>query len=129
MWTLEQHAALVRMAADGLTGSEIAKALGVTRNAVMGRAHRTGVVLPMDERKTAICGAGWAATHSDPIIAARRKEAARLATQKLSDAQVETIRRRRGAGEKIAALAAEYGVCDSWISMIANGRRRQQKAA
>lgn len=35
MWTPEQHAALVRMAAAGLTGSEIARALGVTRNAVM----------------------------------------------------------------------------------------------
>ncbi len=111
MWTPEQHAALVRMAAAGLTGSEIAKALGVTRNAVMGRAHRTGVVLPMDERKAAICEAVWAAR------------------QKLSDAQVETIQRRRGAGEKIVALAAEYGVSGACISMVANGRRRQQKAA
>lgn len=41
----DHQADLERWAAEGLTGSQIAERLGVTRNAVMGRAHRSGVTL------------------------------------------------------------------------------------
>lgn len=52
-WTAEEHAALVTMAGDGATGAEIAAALGKTRNAILGRAFRKGVKLPMDDVKAA----------------------------------------------------------------------------
>lgn len=44
-WTDEMQAALVRLAAEGLTGKEIGERLGLTRSAVLGRAHRDGVRL------------------------------------------------------------------------------------
>lgn len=45
-WTEKQQAELVRLAGEGLTGSEIGARLGFSRAAVLGRAHRTGVKLP-----------------------------------------------------------------------------------
>jgi len=44
-WTPEEQATLARMASEGARAAEIAEALGYTRNAVLGRAHRTGVRL------------------------------------------------------------------------------------
>lgn len=52
-WTEEAHALLEMMAQDGATGSEIAKTLGITRNAVLGRCHRKGVFLGADRRPSA----------------------------------------------------------------------------
>ncbi|MFZ3482208.1 GcrA family cell cycle regulator [Sphingomonas sp. 3-13AW] len=43
-WTSEQLANVERMWRDGRTGGQIAKELGVTRNAVMGRIHRMGLL-------------------------------------------------------------------------------------
>ena len=42
-WTPERLSTLERLWRDGQTGGEIAKVLGVTRNAVMGRIHRLGL--------------------------------------------------------------------------------------
>jgi hypothetical protein len=46
-WSVTEHDALARYAAEGLSASAIAKALGTdrTRNAILGRCHRTGVKL------------------------------------------------------------------------------------
>lgn len=42
---------------------------------------------------------------------------------KLTVAQVKTIRRRRAAGERLKAIAADFGVSDRCISKIALGQR------
>lgn len=44
-------------------------------------------------------------------------------TRKLSDAQVTSIRDRWAQGETVTALAAEYGVRQSTVSMIVTGAR------
>jgi hypothetical protein len=43
-WTIEHTELLRKMWAEGATSSEIAVALGVTRNAVIGRARRLGLL-------------------------------------------------------------------------------------
>ncbi len=74
-WTPERQSALERMAKAGMTGSEIAEALSVSRGAVMGRAHRTGVKLPVTEAKAAHVGRKKAAAAvkrwADPEFKAR----------------------------------------------------------
>lgn len=62
----------------------------------------------------------------------RRRAAARLSVprgeahcrSKLTDAQVTDIRERRASGEKLAGLAAEFGVAETTISQLARGVRR-----
>jgi hypothetical protein len=44
---------------------------------------------------------------------------------KLTDAQVENIRRARASGETTIALAREYGVSHQLVSQIASGRSRK----
>ena len=44
-WTDATQAYLEDMARDGMSGGQIAKVLGLTRSAVLGRCHRTGVHL------------------------------------------------------------------------------------
>lgn len=44
-WTPDDQDELVRLARAGMSASQIAAALGVTKNAVIGRCHRTGVSL------------------------------------------------------------------------------------
>jgi len=46
-WTEERHEALVKLAAEGLSASQIGAAIGCTRNSVIGRCGRTGVRLRM----------------------------------------------------------------------------------
>jgi len=50
-WTPERVTQLREFAAAGKTSSEIAAELRVTRNAVLGKAHREGVKLPMTDEK------------------------------------------------------------------------------
>lgn len=56
---------------------------------------------------------------------ARDKAVRDRAVTKLSPVQVNEIRERRDAGERLKTLAAEYGVRESTISRIANRRRRK----
>ncbi|HTK34578.1 MAG TPA: GcrA family cell cycle regulator [Caulobacteraceae bacterium] len=44
-WTPERQAALVAAAREDLSASAIARRIGCSRNAVIGRAWRTGVAL------------------------------------------------------------------------------------
>lgn len=54
-WTAEDQATMTQMAADGKAAKDVGLALGVSRNAVLGRAHRTGVRFVMtDEKKAAL---------------------------------------------------------------------------
>lgn len=48
---LKHQTDLERWAAEGLTGRQIADRLGTSRSAVLGRAHRTGVILPVTGEK------------------------------------------------------------------------------
>lgn len=54
-WTPEAQCRLEEFARAGLTGAQIAEALGVTRNAVLGRCFRTGITLPMTPDKEVSC--------------------------------------------------------------------------
>lgn len=47
-WTDERVELLKKLWTDGLSASQIAGELGVTRNAVMGKAHRIGLSKPKD---------------------------------------------------------------------------------
>lgn len=42
-WTEERHALMVQMAESGCSASDVARVLGVSRSAVLGRAHREGI--------------------------------------------------------------------------------------
>lgn len=95
-WTDEKHAALVRLAAEGLSASEIGARIGMTRNAVIGRCWRKGVALPITEQK-------------------KRRNAW------LSEREVVEIRARLVAGETQAALARRYFVSPRAISHIKCG--------
>jgi Uncharacterized protein conserved in bacteria len=148
---------LERMAAEGMTGSQIAAALGTTRNAVLGRAHRTGVVLPETNEKKAAAAERLAIIVSRPevrakITAAMRDPATRAAIGakararfadpsfrealraagklKLTDEQAAEIRSRAMCGEKQGALAVEFGVSQTVISQIKTGKlHKHAKAA
>jgi hypothetical protein len=51
------------------------------------------------------------------------------ARAKLTDADVEAIRRRLAAGEKGLHLAREYGISVAQVSRIRNGHRRRVTGA
>lgn len=49
-WTQKDHETFLKMKADGASNAEIAKELGKTRNAVIGRTNRLGLSDPNDPR-------------------------------------------------------------------------------
>jgi len=49
-WTPEEHATFIKMKAEGATNAEIAKEIGKTPNAVIGRTNREGMSNPNDPR-------------------------------------------------------------------------------
>lgn len=53
-WDDQRQQKLVQLAAQKLTATQIGAKLGVTRNAVIGRAARTGVRLCSDTRAIAV---------------------------------------------------------------------------
>ena len=55
-WTEERLAQLRKLWDDGLSISQIGDALGVSRNAIAGKAHRMG----LPSRKTCRCGSSCA---------------------------------------------------------------------
>lgn len=96
-WTPEMVAVLTRRAQEGRTAAEIGAELRVTRNAVLGRAHRMGIKLPMTEAKqAAMIGAG--------------REGGKVRRKPALDAKIRASR-PRGASpfsdrEKVHAIAA-----------------------
>jgi GcrA cell cycle regulator len=79
VWTDERIAGLKRLWADGLSASQIAAELaGMTRNAVLGKAHRLG--LCGRAKQTSIpprrCGPPRARTSRPPVAAIRQKPVA-----------------------------------------------------
>lgn len=61
---------------------------------------------------------------ADAVQRDRIAHGLRNARTKLSDEQVQEIRRRRAEGETCAALATAYGINDSTVSRLTTGRRR-----
>lgn len=54
-WPSERHDRLLLLVDAGLTAREIGLQLGLTRNAILGYAHRKGIILPMTPEKRAAC--------------------------------------------------------------------------
>ena len=113
-WSEEDDAALRRMAAAGVPGSQVARYLRRSRDAVHGRARRLGVVFPHTPEKSAAAAKRLEARRATAEFQARLT----AANSRLSPAQRAEVRRRVLAGEKQSALAAEFGVSDSLVSRI-----------
>lgn len=99
-WTPERDAILAAGVASGRPHSAIAKELGVSRNATIGRAHRLGIDCP-DVRAARSRGTGRRRTFS-------HEEAARL----------------RVAGVKPKVLARQFGVCVQTIYRVTSRPHR-----
>lgn len=114
-WTPEMVAALTRGAQEGRTASEIGAELRVTRNAVLGRAHRMGIKLPMTEGKKAAMGAlistGRARSkgRSSPAPTARIREARPKGTSPFADREKVHAIAARMAGASWRRAAEEVG--------------------
>ena len=85
-WTKEACEALVRMNSEGMSGSQIAAALncGVSRNAVIGKLHRLGIVSGNPEKRH---GSRRASTSDDR----RASERARMRELRARRAAVKEI--------------------------------------
>ncbi|GAA4721229.1 GcrA cell cycle regulator [Sphingomonas lutea] len=93
-WTDERIERLKKMWADGATASQIADELGgVSRNAVIGKAHRLGLeqrpspVKPGEEKKAAATAPAAAAAPVKPAAPPRAETPARTAPAPASPAQ------------------------------------------
>lgn len=134
------HARLVELAANGKTGREIAAELGCTRSAVLGRAFRTGVKLPMDERKARLADHG----RRKPVAERREKFPPRHAIHRkrargaraFTDAEIAVAIAARLAGlsgAKSAALigASQQSLAKNWMrdaSLLALGKALHERA-
>jgi hypothetical protein len=146
-WTAEQQAALVALAVAGKSGSEIAAELGVTRNAILGRAHRTGVKLPMDGRKRMI--AVMASADSRRVPKAPKPQGARRypddhpmyksrarGARAFTDAKIAVAIAARMAGQSLPKSARLVGASaqslgKNWLSnpkLLALGRALYERA-
>lgn len=88
-WTDAENATLRRMAADGISGGEIALALGRTRSSVSGRARRMGVRL-MSNVGGAELAARIASRASTKTVKARARAPAKPSARKLRDGGTRT---------------------------------------
>ncbi len=82
-WTDEQVEELKKLWDQGLTTGEIGKALGVSKNAVVGKAHR----LKLDSRPSPIRRGEDELPLEEPATAEREKSAETAAVQKPVDAK------------------------------------------
>lgn len=57
---------------------------------------------------------------------ANRAFSSRLGRSKLTDQQLAEIRQRRQAGEKLLALATEFGISEGYVSYLCFGVRPRQ---
>lgn len=85
-WTEEMDATLKREAAAGLSASQIAAVIGgITRNAVVGRAHRRGIKLGISRGKAA--PASRAAPKPKPALKVPQTRPSRIAFATLQVAE------------------------------------------
>jgi len=101
-WTPEQDAWLASLAEQGLTALQAAPILGFSRNAVLGRAHRTGV--KFKNRKVRQPKTPRAARAPRPLIERRP------ARQRISPAVKEKARELYLSGETYVKISAATGV-------------------
>jgi hypothetical protein len=120
IWTPEQQAVLVEMAAARAKVADIASALGFTRNAVIGRARRTGVALlyevPRAEPRA-----------PRPPRVPRVRGAPRV---RLPQSTIEHVRALYLEGATYGAIARAAGVAQGNVAYLVRGlpRRRAFKA-
>jgi transposase len=105
VWTPSRDAVLAQFAAEGRSAREASKALGVTRNAVIGRAYRTGVRFspPRPQRQER--------PKRPPIPRGRKPGRAAV--------PVEELLARYKAGEATASIAHDYGITKSYVWSLA----------
>jgi hypothetical protein len=130
-WTKEAIANAKSMWASGHSAVAIAKALGFTRNAVLGKIHREGWPSPTAKLRTGFWSAEvtetakrmWVAGDSVRIIAAafgttrgavrnlawRQRWPARQGNKRWTPEIVDTARRMRLAGDSIEVIAKALG--------------------
>lgn len=92
-WTPEQDDAIRALAVEGKSAREIAAALNVTRNAVIGRAKRKGIALASPQK----------------VAAMKRAE---------MEKRAETIKAKRREGASLKDVAKEIGVSRSRVWRI-----------
>ena len=77
-WTPERIAEVTRLWSEGLTTAEIGKVVGITKNAVVGKAHRLGLPpRPSPIRRKG--GGGGGATIPRPVVKAPVKPMRQIA--------------------------------------------------
>jgi hypothetical protein len=119
------HAVALRL--DGKTVR--ATVHGIVADTFIGRRPANADVCHFDGNKTNNSAANLRyATRAENIADKKRhgtdQAGERNPAAKLTNAQATTIKARRQAGERLAVLAAEYGVAASCVSRIASGTRR-----
>lgn len=119
-WTSERQAELERLAASGASARQAASALGVTRNAVLGRAFRTGVQFDGELKRRA----------------ENRKERVsrmRLAQDLRSKSREDTAERQKRAREMYLAdatyteIVIETGYSPGHIPALTKGLPRRRR--
>lgn len=120
LWTSERDTRLIKLQADGLSGSEIAEIFGTTRNAVIARSNRIrGVVFPADK-----------ARRERLVVEFAALERKRLAKQVLTIQQLRqnlksgmdrrhAIGLARQDGATSVAIAAALGISRQRVSQLA----------
>lgn len=96
-WTDAALGRLRDLLADGATASDAARLLGCSRNAVIGKAHREGIVFG----RTGIGGKGHSKSDYDKDIAYQ----ARLARERQARADAAQARRDHSAARRLADAA------------------------
>jgi GcrA cell cycle regulator len=114
-WTAEEMARLATLWNDGLPITAIAKALGRSKNSIVGKKHRLGlpirdpamgVLARLGREKAKQARAGLGAAHHAEVTAQSRAEAERRLAERAA-AKAEAEERRRQAAEAEAEEAAE----------------------
>ena len=122
-WTAARDDALKQMKADGLSASEIAVRLGVTRNMVIGRSNRLrGTIYRSEIKRNSATMAKSA--HRREQLMAREKSAmerlrADLAQGRLRD---EAVREAFESGARLRSISAELGLTFQRIQQIVHKR-------
>ena len=96
---VERNAEIIRRRKAGEYPRQIAKAMGLTRNVVIGVCHRAGLQAPDGQR----------------TMAPRGEE---VANSKLTEAEVRAI---RASSEHYAVLAQRYGIGAEYMRQLKNG--------